>query len=195
MTAGASRDLDPTERAAAVAAQRSPHSRRQQLARALWGLVEATLFRLSPRPCHGWRRALLRLFGARLHPTARVYPRVRTWAPWNLTMAELATVADDVVIYSVAPISIGAATTVSQFGHLCAATHDHEDPTLPLVPRPIVIGSQCWLAAEVFVGPGVTIGTGTVVGARSAVLRDLPAWKVCVGTPARPVRDRRLRDG
>jgi putative colanic acid biosynthesis acetyltransferase WcaF len=55
---------------------------------------------------------------------------------------------------------------------------------------PITIGSGVWVAADVFVGPGVTIGDDTVVGARSSVLTDLPAWKICVGTPAKPVRDR-----
>ena len=43
------------------------------------------------------------------------------------------------------------------------------------------------------VGPGVTIGDGTVVGARSAVFKDLPAWVVAIGTPAKPVRARGLR--
>jgi len=186
--------LDDTARGAVVAARRSPHGLGHRCARALWNIVEATLFRLSPRPCHGWRRLLLRLFGARLASTAQVYPQVRIWAPWNLRMDELSTIADGTIVYAVAPITIGAGTTVSQYGHLCAATHDHEDPTLPLIPKPITIGPRCWIAAEVFVGPGVTIGEGSVVGARSTVLHDLPAWKVCVGTPAKPVRDRVLRE-
>jgi putative colanic acid biosynthesis acetyltransferase WcaF len=50
-----------------------------------------------------------------------------------------------------------------------------------------------WLAADVFVGPGVTVGTGAVVGARSNVFTDLPPWKVCVGSPAKPVKDREWR--
>ncbi len=173
--------------------RQSPHPLSNKLARVLWGVIWTVLFRPSPRPVHRWRNRLLRLFGADLHPTARVYPRARVWAPWHLTMGEHACIGDDVDVYAVERISIGARSTVSQYGYLCAATHDFEDPDHPLVPMPIVIGANCWLAADVFVGPGVTIGDGTVVGARSAVFKDLPAWVIATGTPARPTRERRLR--
>ncbi len=171
----------------------SPHGLGNRAARAMWSIVYVVLFRPSPRNLHRWRNLLLRGFGARLHPTARVYPRARCWAPWNLTMDENSCIGDDVDIYAVAPITIGADSTVSQYGYLCAATHDHEDAEHPLVPRPITIGRRCWLAADVFVGPGVTIGDGTVVGARSSVFKDLPEWVVATGTPARPTGPRTLR--
>lgn len=171
-----------------------PHSAANRAARLLWGLVQASLFRFSPRPLHAWRNVLLRLFGAKLHPTARVYPRARIWGPWNLTMGRRATIADDVDCYCVRPVTIGARTTVSQYTYLCGATHDFEDPAFPLMPMPISIGEDCWLGADVFVAPGVTIADGVVVGARSGVFTDLPAWKVCAGTPAKVLRDRELRD-
>ena len=171
----------------------SPHSVGNRVARVLWGVVQATLFRTSPRPLHFWRRLLLTMFGAKLHPSARVYPRARVWGPWNLTMDERATIADDVDVYCVRALTIGRNSTVSQYSYLCGATHDHEDPALPLVPMPIVIGSDVWIAADVFVAPGVTIHDGVVVGARSSVFKDLPAWTVCVGSPARPMGERKLK--
>lgn len=171
----------------------SPHGLGNRLGRALWGLVCVMLFRPSPRSFHRWRNFLLRLFGAKLHPTARVYPRVRVWAPWNLIMAEHACLGDDVDCYCVATVSIGARTTVSQYSYLCGATHDHEDPQHPLRPGPIKIGARCWIAADVFVGAGVTIADGTVVGARSSVFSDLPEWVVAMGTPAKPVGPREFR--
>jgi len=171
-----------------------PHSIGNRAARVLWGVVQATLFRFSPRPIYPWRAMLVRLFGADVPMSARIGPRARVWGPWNLSMGERATIADGVDCYCVARVTIGARTTVSQYTYLCAATHDFEDATFPLQPRPITIGADAWVAADVFVGPGVTIGDGTVVGARSAVFTDLPAWKVCAGTPAKPVRDRVLRE-
>ena len=108
-------------------------------------------------------------------------------------MAEHSCLGDDVDCYCVAPVSIGAWTTVSQYGYLCGATHDHEDPEHPVIPRPITIGARCWIAADVFVGPGVTIADGTVVGARSSVFSDLPEWVVAMGTPAKPVGAREFR--
>ena len=166
---------------------------RHRLARFLWGIAYTVLFRFSPRNMHRWRNWILRGFGARLHRTARVYPRARVWAPWNLAMEERATIGDDVDVYCVDRITIGARSVVSQYSYLCGATHDFELASRPLVPKPIVIGQDAWLAADVFVAPGVTIGDGVVVGARSSVFRDLPAWKVCVGSPAKPMRDRVIK--
>lgn len=166
----------------------SPHSFKHRAGRALWGLVQGTLFRMSPRPLHRWRNLLLRVFGAKLHPTARVYPRARVWAPWNLGMAAHATIADDVDVYAVDTIRLGERTIVSQYSYLCGATHDFEDDRRPLVPMPIELGDRVWIAADVFVGPGVTVGTGSVVGARSSVFKDLPPGMVCTGSPAKPVR-------
>lgn len=168
----------------------SPHTLGNRVRRVLWNMVQATLFRWSPRPFHAWRVMLLRVFGATISSKARPYPRCRVWGPWNLVMEDHATLADDVDCYCVDRIRIGAHTTVSQYAYLCGATHDHTHPRFPLTPKPIDIGSQCWIAADVFVAPGVTIGDGTVVGARSSVFSDLPPWKVCVGSPAKVTGDR-----
>jgi putative colanic acid biosynthesis acetyltransferase WcaF len=107
-------------------------------------------------------------------------------------MAEHACIADDVDVYNVGGVELGAYSLVSQYTYLCGATHDREDVDFPLVPKPIVIHARAWVAADVYVAPGVTIGEGTVVGARSSVFGDLPAWQVCVGTPAKPVKARVL---
>ena len=168
----------------------SPHGRANRLGRFAWGLVQAILFRPSPRNLHRWRNRLLRLFGAKLHPRARVYPRARIWAPWNLEMGDCATIADDVDVYCADRITLGERAIVSQYSYLCGASHDFEAPGRPLTPGPIVLEADVWLAADVFVAPGVTIGARTVVGARSSVFKDLPPGKVCMGTPAAPVRDR-----
>jgi putative colanic acid biosynthesis acetyltransferase WcaF len=177
---------------------RVPRSRfgaRHKLGRLVWGVVQGTVFRWSPRPCFGWRRWLLSLFGAKLSARARVYPRARVWAPWNLQMGDFATIADDVDVYCVDRITLGERAIVSQYSYLCGATHDFEDERRPLVPKPIVIGRRCWVAADVFVGPGVELGEGCVVGARSSVFSDLPGWSVCVGSPAKVVRTYEVRAG
>ena len=172
----------------------SPHGFKHKLGRMVWGMVQATAFRWSPRPFHRWRVMLLKLFGADVSPLARPYPGCKIWAPWNLTMGDYATLADNVDCYAVGRITIGTRTTVSQYSYLCGATHDFEHPNFPLRPYDITIGEHCWIAADVFVAPGVSIGDGTVVGARSSVFSDLPAWKVCAGSPAKAMRDRVMRD-
>lgn len=174
--------------------KKSYFSWKNQMGRILWGIVYTLFFKFSPRPLHRWRNILLRLFGAKLHHTARVYPSARVYAPWNLVMHKNATLGDWVYCYCVTTIEIGANTTVSQYSFLCGADHDYEHHRFPLKASPIKIGEQCWLAADVFVAPGVSIGDGTVVGARSSVFRDLPSWKVCAGTPAKPIKDRIIKE-
>jgi putative colanic acid biosynthesis acetyltransferase WcaF len=157
---------------------------RQKLARSLWGTVCLLLYRPSPRTCHGWRRFLLRCFGAKVGRGAKPYPKAIIWAPWNLTLGARCWLADGVDCYSVAPITIGDDAVVSQRAVLCAATHDYRSSTFPLVAKPIIIGRGAWVAAEAFIGPGVTLNEGAVAGARAFVNRDVPAWAVVVGNPA-----------
>lgn len=173
--------------------QSSPHGLGNRLARLAWAVAYWGLFRPSPRVLHFWRRGLLRLFGAKMAGTSRVFASARVWAPWNLRMGAYAMISERVDVYNVSPVTLGDRAAVSQYSFLCTASHDHEDRTLPLTHAPITLGADAWVAADVFVGPGVTIGEGTVVGARSSVFKDLPPWQVCVGNPARPVRPRTLR--
>lgn len=160
--------------------------------RALWGLVWALLFWPSPRPLHAWRRLLLRLFGARIGRGCRIYPGARIWAPWNLECGDLATVGDGVTLYNQAPIKLGARAVVSQGAHLCTGTHDYTSPNFQLIARPIEVGDSAWVCAEAFVHPGVTIGEGAVIGARSVVTAEMPAWMVCAGHPCKPLKKREV---
>jgi putative colanic acid biosynthesis acetyltransferase WcaF len=171
----------------------SPWSTRAKLGRVLWSCVYVLVFRPSPRPCHRWRNWLLRRFGATIHPAARIRPSVTIEIPWHLTVGANSSVGDHAILYCLGPVTLGDRVTVSQYAHLCAGTHDHTLPGMPLVPQPIVLEDDVWVAADVFVGPGVRIGAGTVVGARASVFGDLPAWKVCVGSPARAVGDRVIK--
>ncbi len=174
----------------------SPHSLGNRARRVLWSAVYLLLVRPSPRFAHKWRNWIYRLMGARIHPTARIYPTTRVWAPWNIVMGEMACLGDLCDIYCVAPVTLGAHATVSQYSYLCTASHDFEQPNHPLTVAPITLGADVWLAADVFVAPGVTIPDGVVVGARSSVFAsNLPAWHLCAGSPAKPVRERHMAPG
>ena len=173
----------------------SPQSTRNQIARALWAAVWCLLFRPSTRPFHGWRRWLLRLFGATIEHGAHPYPSVRVWAPWNLTMSEGSCLADHVDCYSVDRVTLEPYATVSQYSFLCTASHDYTMEDRPLISAPIRIGRRAWVAADVFVGPGVTIGEGAVVGARASVFRSVDAWTVVGGTPARVLKKYEISRG
>jgi putative colanic acid biosynthesis acetyltransferase WcaF len=162
--------------------------------RALWMIVRASLFRLSFHNWYGWRRLLLTLFGARLGKGVRIRPTALIEIPWNLELGDNVVIGDYAILYSLGKITIGRATTISQYAHLCAGTHDYTTRRFPLLKPPIVIGEEVWIAADAFVGPGVTIGDRAVVGARATVVGNVPADQVIVGPGARIVKRRVLED-
>ena len=168
-------------------------SRANRLYRLAWSIAWLLLARWTPPPLRGWRRLLLRMFGADVAPTANVYASARIWSPANLTIHEHAAIGPGAIVYSMAPILIGAFAVISQRAHLCAGTHDIEDAGFRLHARPITIGAHAWIAAEAFVGPGVTVGEGAVLGARGCAMRDLAPWTVNSGNPATLLRHRHIR--
>lgn len=172
----------------------TPFPRREVLLRWFWAVVQSTLFRWSPRPFHGFRSRLLRLFGAEIPEPSRVviFPTAKITYPWRLTLAPRSMVGPHVTLYNLARITLQRGANVSQNCHLCAGTHDFQRWDMPLIARPILIGENAWLGADVFVGPGVTVGELCVVGARSVVVKDLPSRTIGVGQPCRPVKAREL---
>lgn len=156
----------------------------------LWWIAQATLVHGSPQVFYGWRRMILRLFGARIGKDVRVRPSVRITYPWKVEIGDHSWIGDGVELYSLGPIRIGSNAVVSQGSYLCAGTHDHRDKLFSIKGLPITVGNEAWIAAQSFIAPGVTIGAGAVVGARSLVLADVPAGMMAAGHPAR-IRGRR----
>ena len=170
----------------------SPHSSANKMARLLWQLAWLLFFRPVPWFCHAPRRALLRLFGARVGRKVQIMPSVRIWAPWNLSLGDFATVSHGVDLYDVDRIDVGAHATVSQRAFLCTATHDVDHPNMPLKTAPIRIGDGAWVCAEAYVHPGVTVGVDAVAGVRAVVLRAVPPGQIVGGNPAKFIRMRKL---
>lgn len=163
----------------------SPWTRQQNIKRMLWGLVQSTLFYYSLPNAYRWRAMLLRAFGARLAPNVRIRRTVRIEIPWHLSVGTQTAVGEFAILYCLGPITLGEYVTISQHAHLCAGTHETHNRQMKLLRPPITIGDDVWIAADAFVGPGVTIGDRTIVGARSSVFRDLPGDVVAVGSPAK----------
>jgi putative colanic acid biosynthesis acetyltransferase WcaF len=172
--------------------QASKYSSKEMLRRLLWGFG-GLLFRFSPRPCFGWRRFILRCFGAKVGAYVNTYPSTRVYFPWNLTAGDWTAIGENALIYDLGPVTIGKKVTISHGAHLCAGTHDYRDPRMPLLKPPIRIEDQAWICADAFIGPGVVVGEGAVVGARAVLVEDVPPWTVVAGNPARFVRKREMQ--
>ena len=114
--------------------------------------------------------------------------------PWNLEMDEYSCLAPNVDCYNADKIKIGAHSTISQKTYLCTASHDINKSNNSLITSPIIIEDQAWIAADAFIGPGVTIRQGAVVGARACVFKDVESWTVVGGNPSKFIKKREIHD-
>ena len=161
-------------------------------------IVECRLAFFSPpgplRCFHGWRRFFVdELWCKGCFNCRNIWKCQDLQYPANLTMGEYAFIGPSVKVYCMAPITLEPFALASQGSHLCAGTHDIEDVHFQLTTKPIVIKRSAWIASEAFVGPGVTVSEGAVLGARAVAFNDLDAWTVYIGNPAKAVKNRKVR--
>lgn len=169
---------------------RTPYTWKQQFRRLAWWFGGFFLFKCSLRPMYSWRRWILRLYGAKLCNGTCIQRSAKIDCPWNLEMDRFSSIGEEAWIYALAKVHIGEFSWISQRSFICTATHDYTRPEMPLVTKPVSIGRGVWIAADTFIGPGVTINDNAVIGARSVVVSDMPAGMVCVGHPCKPIKPR-----
>jgi putative colanic acid biosynthesis acetyltransferase WcaF len=145
---------------------------------------------MSPQFLYGFRNFLLRLFGAKIGKKVIIRPTARITYPWKVSIGDYSWIGDDVVLYSLGEIEIGKNVVISQKSYICTASHDYLQSDFPIFAKKSTIEDECWLATDVFVSPGITIGEGSVIGSRSSVYKDIPSNKVCIGSPAKIIRER-----
>ena len=162
---------------------------REMLARVLWRGCQP-FFRISPRLLYGVRNSLLRLFGASIGTGVRIHQTAHIRYPWLLQLGDDCSIGERAVVYNLGKVSIGSRTTISQNSHLCAGTHDHRDRSFPLVRSTISIGTDCWICADTFIGPGVVLGDRTIAAARSVVVKNTQSDEIVGGNPAKKIGTR-----
>lgn len=169
---------------------RFPYTPGEYARKFLWEWVQRTMIRWSFRRAEGWRRFWLRLFGAHISRTCKIKPTTIIRHPWLLTMGDYSVLAEDVEVYNLGPVEVGDHSVVSHQAYLCAGTHDYTRPDLPLLRPPIRIGRGVWVCTKAFIGPGVTVGDNSIVGAAAVVMRDVPPGVIVQGNPAAVVKPR-----
>ncbi|MEP4891147.1 MAG: hypothetical protein ABJV04_14065 [Aliiglaciecola sp.] len=165
---------------------------KNRLARVLWNITYLLLIRYSPVFLKRWRIFIYRLFSKNIHKNTNIYPRAKVWAPWNLRLQSGACIANDAYIYNQDEVVINKNALISQGAFICTGSHDYNSKTFKLVTKPIVIGEHAWIAAEAFVGPGVEICEGAVLGARGVTFKNLKPWTVYSGNPACEIKNRKV---
>lgn len=163
--------------------------------RSLWNVVYVLFFRpFGTKIFNPWRLFLLSIFGAKVHRKSGVYASAKIWAPWNLELHKNAWIGYNVICYNVDKIILEEDVTISQYTHLCSASHDMNEVNHILISSPIVVRRKAWIGADAFIGMGVTIGEGAVVGARAAVFKDVEPWIVVGGNPAKFIKKREINN-
>jgi putative colanic acid biosynthesis acetyltransferase WcaF len=162
-----------------------------RIARTFWGMTWLVFFRPSPRPLHAWRRSLLRAFGAKVGHHVHVHANVRIWAPWQLVIGNRVGIANGVTLYNMGPLVIGNDCVISQGAHLCGGSHDIDSENFQLVADHITLEDEVWVCADAFIGLGVRVAQGCVLGARAVVMKSIDEpWTVWAGNPCRRLKSR-----
>ncbi len=174
---------------------RHKFSNRNKILRILWIIFSFFFFKpFAPRIFRQWRTLVLKIFGGKIDWSSTIHANVKIWAPWNLEMRAYSCLGPKVDCYNQGKITILEDAVISQKTYLCASSHNFEVSSNPLYMAPIQIGKRAWIAADAFIGPGVSIGAGAVVGARSAVFKDVEPWTVVGGNPAQFIKKRVLKE-
>ena len=132
--------------------------------------------------------AALKLLGARIGTGVVIRSRVNITFPWRFACGDFVWIGDEVLILSLADVTIGSNVCISQRAFLCTGSHDHTKATFDLITRPIEVRAGCWVGAQAFVGPGVTLKENTVCAAGAIVVRDAGPNELIGGNPARLIR-------
>jgi putative colanic acid biosynthesis acetyltransferase WcaF len=171
--------------------QESPFTLFENFRRVIWILIGKPLFRFSFHNWYFYRIIVLNIFGAKVSNSARIRRTVIIEMPWNLTIEKHATIGSWAYLYNLAHIYIGPEVLISQYAQICTGSHDYNNPKMPLITKPIMIERRSWIATGAFVGPGVTISEGAILGAKSVTFKNLEKWTIYAGNPANIIKTRK----
>lgn len=160
----------------------------------LWWIVEKTLFAWSPQFFYGWRRFLLRLFGAKIGKNVLIRSSAKFTYPWKVSIGDYTWVGEDCILYSLGNITIGKHVAIAHGVYFNTGLHDYSKESFDINYKEVVIEDQAWVTNDVYIAPGVRIGKGCVIGARSNVFKSMPEGYICYGNPAKAIKKRRLEE-
>jgi putative colanic acid biosynthesis acetyltransferase WcaF len=155
-----------------------------RLKEALWVLCKCAFF-LNPLPWpSALRVALLRFFGATIGEGVVIRSGVNITFPWRFTAGSHVWIGEEVLILSLAQVTLGSQVCLSQRAFLCTGSHNWRRETFDLQTRAIDVEDSVWISAQAFVGPGVRVGRNSVVSAGAVIMKAVPPDSLAMGNPA-----------
>jgi putative colanic acid biosynthesis acetyltransferase WcaF len=155
---------------------------------AAWLAIKWLFFQTTLPWPPSFRSTLLRLFGAQFGQGVVIRANVNISFPWHLHIGDHVWIGEDVMILSLAQVTIESHVCISQRTFLCTGSHDYKKETFDLITRPITLRQGSWIAAQAFIAPGVEVGQGSVVSAGSIVTSSVPDHTVVRGNPATKIK-------
>jgi maltose O-acetyltransferase len=166
------------------------------LFRRLWvlykGFVLYLAFLVGRIPSHAVRLfAYRRLFGVRIGRDSAIHWRCRFFAPHRVMIGHNTIVGNDAFLDGRYDITIGDNVNIGGEVAIFTAEHDPNDKHFEMVGGPVTIEDYVSIGSRVTILPGVAIGKGAVVAAGAVVTKDVPAFTIVGGVPAKKIGDRR----
>ena len=140
---------------------------------ALWVVIQGLLFN-TWLPGSGWRRVLLRGFGAKVGNGVVLKPHVRVKFPWRLTIGDHSWIGESVWIDNLDRVVIGSSVCVSQGVYICTGNHNAHSVEFELITKPVVIRDSSWIGAQCVLLPGATVLDGAFVKVGSIFRGEAP---------------------
>lgn len=160
-----------------------------RLTEALWFALSGVVFS-SWLPGSGWRRSLLRLFGAEVGKKVVLKPRLRVKFPWRLKIGDYSWIGENVWIDNLAPVTIGSHACLSQGAYLCTGSHDWTRDSFDLITRSIEVQDHAWVGAQAVLAPGAILAEGAVLSMASLGQGITEPWTIYAGQPAKVIKVR-----
>lgn len=177
-----------------IPAYKTKFSKANKLYRLGWNIARVLLFRpFGGVFFNGWRKFVLRMFGAKIGKHSVIYASSHIWLPKNLEVGERVCIGPHTNIYNPAKITMGNKVVISQNCYLCGGSHDIHSLNLDFISAPIVIKDFSWVCANCFVMMGVTIEDGCVIGATSSLFKSTEPWSIYGGVPAKFIKKREIK--
>jgi putative colanic acid biosynthesis acetyltransferase WcaF len=115
---------------------------------------------------------------------------VKITYPWNVEIGDYSWIGENNVLYSLGKINIGKNVALAHQVYINTGGHDYKKVSFDIFSKDVVIEDECWITNDVYVAPGVTVGKGSIIAARSSVLKNIAEGKICAGTPAVEIKNR-----
>ncbi len=161
-----------------------------RLKSAFWHIVNLLVLQNRLVPFSSFKKAVLRLFGARIGKGVVIKPGVNIKYPWNLDIGNYVWIGEGVWIDNLVQVTIEDHVCVSQGAFLLTGNHNYKSTSFDLIVSPIILETGVWVGAKAVVCPGVRCGTHAVLSVGSVATKNLESYKVYGGNPAVALRER-----